>query len=90
MSKTQTGMILEEREKYYGDFVSCSRISQKIKDCINEAPQSNIEPHHREALDMIALKMARIVNGDPNCTDSWLDIAGYATLIVEIIGETDV
>jgi sulfur carrier protein ThiS len=35
-----------------------------------------------ESLDMIANKIARIVNGDPYYKDSWQDIAGYAQLIV--------
>jgi hypothetical protein len=35
----------------------------------------------REALDMILHKIARIVNGNPNETDHWHDIAGYATLV---------
>ena len=30
---------------------------------------------------MIANKIGRILNGDPNYPDSWHDIAGYATLI---------
>lgn len=31
--------------------------------------------------EMIAHKIARILNGDPNYADNWHDIAGYATLI---------
>lgn len=34
-----------------------------------------------EALEMIAHKIARICNGDPNYADNWVDIAGYATLV---------
>ena len=30
---------------------------------------------------MIAHKLGRIVNGDPNYADSWDDIAGYAKLV---------
>jgi len=36
-----------------------------------------------EALDMIAHKIGRIVNGDPDYEDSWRDIAGYATLVAD-------
>jgi hypothetical protein len=32
---------------------------------------------------MICHKMARIVNGDADYDDSWIDIAGYATLVAE-------
>ena len=34
-----------------------------------------------EALEMIAHKIARIINGDPDYKDNWHDIAGYATLV---------
>ena len=30
---------------------------------------------------MISHKIARIMNGDPNYADNWIDIAGYATLV---------
>ena len=32
---------------------------------------------------MIVHKLARIVNGNPDKVDSWVDIAGYATLVAE-------
>lgn len=35
----------------------------------------------KEALEMIAHKIGRILNGDPNYMDSWVDIAGYAQLV---------
>ena len=42
-----------------------------------------LSPDQAEALDMIAHKIARILNGDPNHHDHWHDIAGYATLIAD-------
>ena len=36
-----------------------------------------------EAIDMIFSKLARILNGDPNYADNWIDIAGYATLVAD-------
>lgn len=32
---------------------------------------------------MIFHKIARILNGDPNYADSWVDIAGYAKLVAD-------
>jgi hypothetical protein len=32
---------------------------------------------------MIAHKIGRIVNGDPDHVDSWVDIAGYAQLVAD-------
>lgn len=35
----------------------------------------------QESLHMIAHKIARILNGNPDHIDSWVDIAGYAQLV---------
>jgi hypothetical protein len=34
-------------------------------------------------MDMIMHKIGRIVNGDPDYADSWVDIAGYAKLVAD-------
>lgn len=39
----------------------------------------------RYCLDMIAMKLSRLVAGDQNKADTWHDIAGYATLAEEEI-----
>jgi hypothetical protein len=46
-----------------------------------------LAPDQREALEMIVVKIARIINGDPNCADSWRDIEGYARLVAERLSE---
>ena len=40
-----------------------------------------LDPDMKEALEMISLKVARILNGDADVTDHWHDIAGYARLV---------
>ena len=50
------------------------------------APLSN---EQKESLHMITHKVGRILNGDPNFIDSWRDLAGYATLIVNSLSKTD-
>ena len=35
-----------------------------------------------ESLELIANKLARILNGDPMYDDSWRDISGYCTLVL--------
>ena len=42
-----------------------------------------------ESLEMVAHKIGRILNGDPNYADSWVDIAGYAQLIVNQLEEQE-
>ena len=36
-----------------------------------------------EAMDMIIHKIGRIINGNPDVVDHWLDIAGYAQLVAD-------
>ena len=46
---------------------------------------SALAPHQKESLEMIQHKIARILNGDPNYSDSWHDISGYATLVENML-----
>lgn len=39
------------------------------------------EDHHRLAIDVIFQKLARILNGDMNFYDHWVDICGYSELV---------
>jgi hypothetical protein len=77
---------LEERGSNYGSFADNAVTTQLFKIHFRSRSSWNeMDAHHKEALDMIAHKLARIVNGDPNYADSWVDIAGYATLVVKEI-----
>lgn len=74
--------VLTERGKRYGDFESHATITQAIKYNIRQGESfTRMEDNMVEALDMIAHKIGRIVNGDPRYADSWADIAGYAQLV---------
>jgi hypothetical protein len=46
-----------------------------------------LPPDVREALEMIQLKVARILIGDPEYADNWHDIIGYAKLVEDRIAE---
>lgn len=73
--------ILAERGKRYGDFIDHAAISQHLKQSMACQGWNELSCDQKEALEMIVHKIARILNGDPNYADSWLDIAGYAKLI---------
>ena len=73
--------LLQEREKTHGSFAKNANISQQLKDIFRmNLDYRKIHPVHREALDMIALKLSRILSGQGNDKDHWDDIAGYAKL----------
>ena len=74
--------VLDERGATYGTFSGVARITQQIKHCLKQGDSYHkLAPDQKESLDMIASKLGRIVNGDPEYDDSWVDIAGYAKLI---------
>lgn len=80
--------ILEQRGRRYGDFNDHATLSQNLKNQLAKVgfyTNPKFKLIHREAVDMILHKLARIVNGDPDYDDSWVDIAGYATLVADHI-----
>lgn len=75
---------LDERGKRYGDFSDHARIAQCIKASFYAATAwDDLPDTHKQALETIADKIARILNGDPNYADNWHDIQGYARLVEE-------
>lgn len=80
--------ILEERQKTHGPFEDVARTAQQIKWVLTVHPNVvGMSDVKKEALAMIATKIARIVNGDSDNKDHWRDIAGYAQLVVQSIEE---
>ena len=85
--EVRTEDILAARGKQYGAFIQHAHITQVLKaTAYRHAANQKIEftRSQQEALDMIFHKIGRIVNGNPNHTDSWDDIAGYAKLEADI------
>lgn len=77
---------LAERGERYGKFEDHARLSQSIKRAMYGGRQwQRLADDQREALEMVAHKVARILNGDPNYHDSWHDIIGYIRLVEERI-----
>ena len=91
-NKNELAETLEERGKRYGEFRTHAAITQALKqvmfhhNCI-EGVWDNLTDSQREALEMIAHKIGRILNGNPNYRDSWIDIAGYAQLVADELAE---
>ncbi len=73
---------LKERGGRYGEFGIHAVITQNIKSAMRDSPNwRTLPPDMKEALEMVAHKVGRILNGDPNYKDSWHDIIGYTKLI---------
>lgn len=77
--------VLNERGVNYGSFAGQSELSQLLKKTIDieiAKRGKSLNSYQKEALEMILHKIARIINGNPDYADSWLDISGYASLVV--------
>jgi hypothetical protein len=87
---SEINKVLAERGENYGDFVFVAFRSQQIQNHLRaHDPEKQYTSTQREALQMIASKLARIVIGNPNHRDSWIDIAGYAQLVADSIVKSE-
>lgn len=82
---------LAERGARYGDFTDHALIAQELQTVMHTAQARDasgafmpgwvrLSAVQKQALTVIADKIARILSGDPNYTDNWHDIQGYAKL----------
>jgi hypothetical protein len=77
---------LDARAVDYGKFIEGAEVMQMLKRVVQNAlnNRDKVLAHDQaEAMDMIIHKIGRIVNGNPDVVDHWLDIAGYAQLIAD-------
>lgn len=81
---------LNERAKTHGNFKYNANISQRLKRLFRvgfdvsgtlvSTGFHKMPDAQQEALEMIALKLSRILSGQASFKDHWDDIAGYAKL----------
>lgn len=75
---------LQEREKTHGDYTEQALETHLIKIALRKSKNwYGLSEVQMEAIEMIAVKLGRILTGNPNEPDHWLDIAGYATLVAK-------
>ena len=75
--------LIDKRESTHGDYTDkCNCIWRTKQVWHMQDGWDRLPATHRESLDMIAHKVARILTGNPHHVDHWRDIAGYAQLIV--------
>lgn len=87
--------ILNERtHSGRGEYCKVAPASQAIKTTIEEETSCTaceyLTDEEHEAMDCIAMKLARIIHRTSKYDlDSWQDIAGYATLVVNSIHDRE-
>jgi hypothetical protein len=73
---------LTERGNRYGSFEDHAKVTQEIKRAMQSGKNwASLVDDQKEALEMVAHKIGRILNGDPDYIDSWHDIIGYTRLV---------
>ena len=76
--------ILINRGGRYGSFRDGAQISQSLKEVMTAQDNWHLLSNDKkESLQMIVLKISRILNGDAEYRDSWDDISGYAQLVAK-------
>jgi hypothetical protein len=79
---------LKERGDRYGAFEDHAHLCQEIKATFRIGRSWNsCSPSQKQALETIADKIARMLNGDPDYDDNWIDIIGYAQLVLDELHE---
>ena len=82
----QVDETLDARALDYGKFIEGAEVMQMLKRVVQAALNNRdktLAHDQAEAMDMIIHKIGRIVNGNPDVVDHWLDIAGYAKLVAD-------
>jgi hypothetical protein len=77
---------LDARAVDYGKFIEGAEVMQMLKRVVLNALNNRdktLAHDQSESLDMIIHKIGRIINGNPDVVDHWLDIAGYAQLVAD-------
>lgn len=73
--------VTAERKSTHGEWSNQSHFSSSFKYLMRDTDRwEKLTPSQQEALDMIATKISRILTGNPNELDHWVDIEGYAFL----------
>lgn len=88
VSSPESGLAetLTARRGKYGVYSEQSRVTENILAAIEDSVNwrnGKLSVSQRYSLRMTAAKLARILNGDPEYPDNWLDISGYAELILK-------
>jgi len=77
---------LKNRHGIHGDYADQAQLSMSLVDDMeNGRNWFKLTGPQKEALLLIAVKLGRILTGDHNTADHWHDIAGYATLVENIL-----
>ena len=74
---------LKDRGKKYGDFKEMSEAITALERTMEDFGLKRLAPYQIHAMRLFAVKMGRILTGDPDYDDNWRDIAGYSLKVLD-------
>lgn len=73
--------LTDERKTTHGNWTDQAVVGVMLDQAVQDSTgYASLAPFQRKAVDMILVKISRIVSGDPSHADHWDDVAGYAYL----------
>lgn len=80
---TELEQTIAQRRGRYGPLIESGEVAMRLEDYLRSLPGwERLAYDQREALAMVMHKISRIMCGDPDYDDSWIDIAGYVQNVV--------
>lgn len=87
-NQQQLDEVITQRRGRYGPLIESGEVAMNLEDYLRSLPGwERLAYDQREALAMVMHKISRIMCGDPNYDDSWVDIAGYSQNVVNRLRE---
>jgi hypothetical protein len=81
-AQSTTDSLLAERGKTHGDYHEQAELACALREVFATAGKWNkLTRVEKDATLMIAVKLSRVLTGNPHELDHWKDIQGYARLV---------
>lgn len=77
--------VLKARGNKHGDFIEMSNQIKRFDGATRGMNYEKLPAYQQHAIDLIIVKMGRILVGDNNYDDHWRDIAGYALKVLDCL-----
>jgi hypothetical protein len=81
---------LKDRRGTHGDYREQCRVTSAVKRAMYDSGNWGIlDEDMKEAMEMIAVKIGRLLTGSFHHHDSWHDIVGYAKLVADRLANVE-
>ena len=75
---------MPDRTNTHGEYIKQATVAEELREVMG-ASWTGLPRYQRAALTLVAEKLSRILTGDCNFEDHWIDIAGYCECVLKEI-----